>query len=250
MSTTLPLRDYLTNAQTWDYALSNLHFGPRLVWLLPGVFAEHPVALVNGSIWTLPVEVLMYACVGVLGILGILARRLWLIALLAALFIFVIVGVVPSAKTIYLDYLRMAGLFALGAACCVWREHIPVHGAVVLALAALAWLLHTTAAYAYLFALSEVAFVFWFAYGLGGAQSRLRAFNRCGDYSYGLYLWGYPAQQIVVAITGPQDALLNAASGFALALLFAIASWHAIEQPALRLKAASFPIRGSAIAPD
>lgn len=236
--TTLPLREYFSHAQTWGYVWSNLHFGPRLAWLLPGVFADHPVAVVNGSIWTLPVEALMYVCVALFGVAGLLARRAMLPAVLALLFVCAAVAwPALAANPIVPEYLRMAALFALGGLCYVGRAHLPNHGAVVLALAALAWALRATPAYAYLFALAEVTFVFWFAYSFGGVHSRLHRFNRCGDYSYGLYLWGYPAQQCLVAFAGPQSALPNAAGGFALALLLAAASWHLVEQPALRWKA-------------
>lgn len=237
--TTLSPRDYFSNAQTWDYALANLHFGPRLAWLLPGVFSDHAVAVVNGSIWTLPVEVFMYACVAVAGVLGILARRAIVTALLAITFVLVAAFVEPTVKPIIAEYLHMAGLFALGSACYVWRERIPNHGATLLTLAILAWGLRNTIAYPFLFALAEAAFVFWFAYKLDGTPSRLRGFNRLGDYSYGLYLWGYPAQQIFVAIAGPRSVLVDAICGFGIALLFAIASWHLIEHPALRWK--TFP---------
>lgn len=234
--TALPLREYFSDAQTWNYALTNLHFGPHLIWLLPGVFANNPVPVVNGSIWTLPVEVLMYVCAALLGVAGILARRLWLTAVLATGSVVVIVWVQPLVSATLSDSLRMAALFALGGICYVWRTRIPNSGAVLLILVALAWLARDTPAYAYLFTLAETAFVFWFAYGLGGKESRLRGFNRVGDYSYGLYLWGYPAQQMVVAVAGPQTALVNAVCGFAVALLLAMASWHLVERPALRWK--------------
>jgi len=236
MFTTLPLRDYYADSQTWNYVLTNLHFGPRLAWLLSGVFTDHPSAVINGSIWTLPIEVLMYACVAALGLCGVLARRN------AATFLLVILGAItvayfrPMLSAPFTDYLRMAALFALGSLCWLWRERIPNHGVVVLIFVALAWATAGTLFYAYLFALAEVAFVFWFAYRLGGTQSPLRRFNSFGDYSYGLYLWGYPAQQIVVTLIGPQSALVNAVCGFLIALPLAVVSWHVIERPALRLK--------------
>lgn len=236
MFTSLPLHDYYADAQTWNYALTNLHFGPHLVWLLPGVFTGHPFAVVNGSIWTLPIEVLMYAGIAVLGVFGILRRRLVGTILLMLLCIFAIARIEPTATTPFTDYLRMAGLFALGSLCWLWRERIPNHGAVVLTFVVLAWATVGTLLYAYLFALAEVAFVFWFAYRLGVGLSLLRRFNSFGDYSYGLYLWGYPAQQIAVALVGPQSALVNAVCGFLIALPLAVVSWHVLERPALRLK--------------
>jgi peptidoglycan/LPS O-acetylase OafA/YrhL len=76
-----------------------------------------------------------------------------------------------------------------------------------------------------------VLFIFWFAY-----DTRWTGFNRFGDYSYGVYLWGYPSQQIVASLYPDLPALANAAAGFVGAVCIAIASWHCIEKPALDLK--------------
>jgi peptidoglycan/LPS O-acetylase OafA/YrhL len=227
---------YFAQAQVYVYVAKNLSFSPYLVWTLPGVFASNPIAIVNGSIWTLPVEAGMYLCVALFGAFGILARRAWLCVVLAAMIILAAAYLIYLPITNLPAYLRMAGLFALGGLCFVYRSRIPLHGAMVIAITALAWLGRTTPAYAYLFALGETAFVFWFAYNLDWPQVVLTRFKRLGDYSYGLYLWGYPAQQIVTAVFGPLPALLNALYGFLIALALAIASWHWIEQPALAYK--------------
>jgi peptidoglycan/LPS O-acetylase OafA/YrhL len=76
--------------------------------------------------------------------------------------------------------------------------------------------------------------VIWFALVPGGA---IRAFNRAGDYSYGIYIICFPIQQSLVAL----DPALTPASLFAISfpavLALAMLSWHFIEQPALRQKA-------------
>lgn len=59
--TSLPLREYFGNTQFWEY-LDNIRMYPRYV--LPGVFTDNPYpAAVNGSLWTMPVELFMYVCV-------------------------------------------------------------------------------------------------------------------------------------------------------------------------------------------
>lgn len=64
LATTLPVGDYFSNPDTWTY-LDNLRLDIR--YGLPGVFLENPYpGAVNGSLWTLPVEALMYICVPVL----------------------------------------------------------------------------------------------------------------------------------------------------------------------------------------
>ena len=57
--TEMPLGAYLRNRITWEYIARNFPFWPLQVHL-PGVFQHIPFApAVNGSIWTLPLELQM-----------------------------------------------------------------------------------------------------------------------------------------------------------------------------------------------
>jgi len=230
--TQLPLADYLHHPDTRGYVLKNMTFGVDLRWQLPGVFADNPRRdTINGSIWTLPAEVRMYAWVALLGLSGILSRRavatvaivgLCLLGWLAPTW----VPMVPIAS-----FLRLGGMFALGALCYVHRERIPAHGALVCGFAAACWLLRDSALYPLAFALAETAFVFWFAYRL-----RWHGFNRFADCSYGMYLWGFPIQQVVAHHVPTATPLVNAAIGTLLAIGVGLLSWHLVEKPVLSAK--------------
>jgi peptidoglycan/LPS O-acetylase OafA/YrhL len=205
-----------------------------MIWNLPGVFSGNPkIPTVNGAIWTLPAEVRMYAWVGLLGLIGVVSRR-WLFNLvIAGLFVFGFLHPASIPLVPISDYVRLAALFATGAFCYVNRAWMPIHGALLLAACGIAYLFRSTHSYPYLFGACEALFVFWFAYNI-----HWRWFNRFGDYSYGVYLWGYPSQQMVAALYPNLPFLLNALCGFAIALLLANASWRFIEKPALRTKGA------------
>jgi hypothetical protein len=69
---------------------------------------------------------------------------------------------------------------------------------------------------------------------LGLCDPPKRSFIFRGDYSYGLYLFGFPIQQVVASI-GPalHHWYLNAAIAVPAGLAVAALSWHLIEKPAL-----------------
>ena len=230
--TGLPLHDYYGSHEVVRYVTKNVQLGKGLVWELPGVFTGNPkLAFVNGSIWTLPAEVRMYLWVALAGVLGILSRRWCCHLLLAALFVCGLLAPAHVPLVPLASFLRLAGYFALGVFCCVNRERIPTGWWCVAGLAALAWLLHATPLYPFAFALALTAFVFAFAYA-----SPWLGCLRFGDYSYGLYLWGYPMQQLVAHLAPRLTPAGNILLAWPLAMLLAVLSWHLVEQPALRLK--------------
>ena len=63
----------------------------------------------------------------------------------------------------------------------------------------------------------------------------LKIYNRFGDYSYGVYIYAFPIQQIYVQL-GTENPLQNIALSLPTACICAVLSWHFIESPALRLK--------------
>ncbi len=72
MVTSWRLDNYLTSAKTWEY-LKNILLITE--YELPGVFNQNVYPdVVNGSLWTLPLEVMMYMGVLALGLVGFLRR--------------------------------------------------------------------------------------------------------------------------------------------------------------------------------
>jgi len=72
---------------------------------------------------------------------------------------------------------------------------------------------------------------------IGLLNPQANRFLSSGDYSYGIYLYGYPIQQ-VVASGGPelQHWWMNVGITLPVALGIAVMSWHYIERPALSLR--------------
>src|SRR6185369_10805867 len=91
VSSTLPWGAFLSDSQTIEYFL-RVALGWEMVYRLPGAFPTNPFPHdVNGSLWTLPIELRLYVGLLVAGVVGLLAQRLaWLAALLALIALFAV----------------------------------------------------------------------------------------------------------------------------------------------------------------
>ena len=62
------------------------------------------------------------------------------------------------------------------------------------------------------------------------------------DYSYGIYLYAFPVQQVITRTMSVQSPMLLFVSTMLLTVPLAMISWHAVEKPALRLKRFFMPV--------
>jgi peptidoglycan/LPS O-acetylase OafA/YrhL len=228
---TLPAREYFADPEPWRFVGWNLTFPESMVYVLPGTFEGMPHQAINGSLSTLPGEVRAYALLAIFGLLGLLDRtpRL-LLALLIAFALVVFAGFqVPLVGIGY--FIPMLGYFALGALAWSARGVLPLHGGIALLLIGLAVVCRGGPLHGYAFALALGYSCLWFAY----VPRWPLGFNRFGDYSYGIYLWGFPMQQIVLHLVPDASAMSVNLLAWPLALGCAVISWHAVEAPALAL---------------
>jgi len=230
--TQLPREEFFSSPVTWSYLFHNLGL-TGLHYTLPGAYAaSHYPGVVNGSLWSLALEARLYLYLAVLALLGVLRSRRVAAALLLASVLAVLVfwpQLAPDAE----GKRALTCVFAFTAAAACAASVFPVSTRLMLALAALAWLLRDShAAYALVIA-CVTYFTFWFAYRLPPIPLRLP-----GDYSYGLFLYGFPVQQAIVQIDPGIGAVPLTCAALAVALALAVLSWHLVERRALALKRA------------
>ncbi len=229
--TTLPLGEYLHRPEPYNYLYYNSFFDIR-VHELPGVmFVDNPVGLeVNGSLWSLGCEFDMYLMVLLLGVLGLI-RWPVCVALLA-------LGMACIAFPDALGFLGGWGwtlsFFAIGMVLYKLRDtRIFNKWPALAALAGLA-LSIPLRQFILLFPLFGCYLALYIA--LHPRLPVIRA-TRYGDLSYGLYIFGWPSEQIVIWLMHGHAAWWQV---FLLATLLAgslaFLSWHLIEKRALRLK--------------
>ena len=231
--TTLPTSEYLAHKETINFILHNcsllfLHFN------LPGVFLDLPWKNnINGSLWTLPIELSMYLLVAIIGIAGVL-RDSRLFNVLCVVFI---LAFIANPKQFLLlntpgdVYLGLS--FLLGAFFCVNKNSIKLTAPGLL-LCLVPCLVTFKTPYYNFFAL--VFFSYAVLYIGLHERIRLPALDRYGDFSYGLYLYAFPFQQLSIFYLGTESPLLINATAFLGAMLLSITSWFLVEKPALAYK--------------
>ncbi len=243
--TTVSMKQYFLHKEAYRY-FWNVALFPE--YALPGVFQHnvYPVA-VNGSLWSLPVEVAMYVGVPILASkkqdVARLALALCAISLLVLGIIFVRIDP-PSAipvvwGTNIISALDTAFYFYAGAVMAAWRldRGGDVRASLFMLVVAGAFLNHYIGGEIVLALVLPYAVISFGCQHIKLGQSVIA--HR--DYSYELYLYGFPIQQGVVNLIGPTSAWLNAAISLPLALLCAAISWHLIESRALASKPAKAP---------
>ncbi len=238
--TTLPLRAYAADPETRTY-LWNLALAP--FFSLPGVFQDgRPFTAVNGSLWSLPIEVAMYVAVPLLAARSAAVRRVVLPVLvvlaIGAAVTFSVLRPGQVAPVVYWSSipfgLRYAGDFVLAAAIRAWRLERLLHlQAAVIVLAGLGLLPEGgVRGAALLIGLPYVVLSFGLA-----RPALLPSVGRRTDLSYGIYLWGGPVQQGVLSVLGLG---IGAGALFAVSLPLAAGlawlSWWGVERPCLSLK--------------
>ena len=224
---------YFRDGQTWSYIFHNLSFTERLQPGLPGVFLDHPRESVNGSLWTLPAEVRAYTLLAILGVTGVLSRRWRTAIFLGAGYTLVLLWHSPIPLVNMKIAKPLIGYFALGVLTWTFRERLPLNLwiGIALTIASAIARLSRDQSYVYLFALALCYLCLLFAYRL----TSLGFYNRFGDFSYGIYLWGFPMQQVVIYwLADPAPSMITLLA-WPMALLCAVFSWRLIEKPAIAL---------------
>ncbi len=197
----------------------------------------------NGSLWSIPYEFWCYVGVALLGVLGLMTRRanvlvLYVLSMLVALLFSgwhiqfggswfgAIFGFPPF-------WARLLPFYLAGVVAWRYRDAIrytPVGGAV--ALIGLAVTCAVPHGWSVGLPLFGTYLLLWLA-----LESRFPVVksSRYGDFSYGLYLYAFPIQQLIVwKAGGSMNPWLLLAVSLPASLIAGALSWHLVEKWFLR----------------
>ena len=222
--------DYWQRPEVWRYFWVNATLKSS-EFFLPGVFESLPRTAINGSLWTLPIEARLYIALLLAGGAGLLTRRrytpLWLLAMAAG---YALARWKAPLPDYIANYAWCTAFFISGTALWLNRERVRLSWWALLALLAVAALTRGGPWF-------HIPYYLLLCYGtLFIAFVPKLPMIRHTDLSYGLYLYGWPAQQLVLLATHDTRPLANMAWATVLALVLAALSWFLVERPALHLK--------------
>jgi peptidoglycan/LPS O-acetylase OafA/YrhL len=250
--TTMPMQAYFHHRATYQY-LANI--GLYVSYYLPGCFEHAPIPnAVNGSLWSLPVEVLMYIILGGLGWASLLKRRVFMAVFCggvgcAALYFlrstpltlpFLDLIISPHPDPILFlgmelhQVMLVAPYFWAGCLIYLYRDLVKLTMSATIIVFMIMLLLppgdlRTVCSW---FAIPYITLAFC------TQNDRLfRIPTSVGDLSYGIYIYAFPIQQTIYFYWHTKYSILQMTAITAgLVLICAFISWHLIENPSLRLK--------------
>lgn len=252
--TTLPIQEYAASGSTARYFLHNLVLYP--VYALPGVFAHNPYpGAVNGSLWSLPVEVSMYLLLPVIATFAMLAKSRAVFVAIATIGIALslyYLQVVPAENQLVWwgtgsrSVADVGPYFFLGAIIAVTPLERMLNPGFALFLVGIAALFQLPHYWMQQLVLMVVLPYVVLSFSTIATPYLSRA-GRFGDPSYGIYLYGFPVQQALFAVGGSSmGPLENTAFAVPIVVVLAYLSWHAIEKRALSFKPNKRPVARAA----
>ena len=247
--TTVSLQKYFHSSETYHF-LKLIKLYPYVENNLPGVFKNLPISDVNGSLWTLPYEVTMYLFLVFLQIINVFSKRNLLLLLFTVtlpIFIYLFfnyhpTSLIPILHLFFSDTLEFGFFFMFGTIMFLFKDKIKYRFIYFIGMLFL-WFglgfLHLTSSIQ-IKIISFVALPYIVLY-LANLKGKLNDFSKFGDFSYGIYIYAYPVQQMIIYFYGTNISIAKLFIMSTLIVLpLSILSWYLVEEKALRFKNLKF----------
>jgi peptidoglycan/LPS O-acetylase OafA/YrhL len=217
-----PIVYILENSAVWMYQY-DVGGTPRgIPW--PGAW--------NASLWTLGWELLCYIAVAALGVVGLFSRRWLLPAAMALCWSALLMSTVLGLPRLAHDASRFAVMFLAGALLHQFRNVIPARWSLVAASVVIVLVASLLPDYRLIAAVPLA-----YAIIVSGALIHNKHFRLRTDLSYGVYIYAFPIQQLLIICgLGSMNPIAFWLIATSAILPVAALSWNLVEKPAMSMK--------------
>lgn len=233
--TVLPLDEYFTSKQTYRY-LKNI-FLFKIEYVLPGVYINNIYKFaVNGSLWSLTYEVAFYIIIILLGRSKILNNKYINLLIFMSALMLIKFNIVEN---LHIENLKLSislfSYFFIGALYYVFKDYVYLNK--YLAYICISILILSS----FLGGFKSEDFLILWSYlviYIGLLPSIIpEKIKFHGDYSYGIYIYAFPIQQLIIYILGGKmNPIINFCVSVILVFVVSILSWHFVEKKCLSFK--------------
>ncbi len=237
----------------WSLFYSNINFGwllkdmallqtPAVPWTLKYVPIPETI---NASLWTIKYEFLCYLVIPLFAFIGMYSKKYIMPILLVVVMVLFIVQ--DDWKVYYFnweefpvigkpDFMpRFLTYFFSGMCFYTYKDSIPRSKILfIVSLIAMSLGLFAFKGLNYVQPIFGAYALFYLAFT---QTISFKNFSKAGDFSYGIYVYAWPVQQLVIVFF---EKYLNVSLFFMLSMMFTLPlawlSWHYIEKPFLNFK--------------
>ena len=240
--TNLSKLDYIISKETYKYLLANFSFLNFIQPTLPGVFESNPISAVNGSLWTMKVEVMFYVSVPIILYLLKRYRKLFImisIFVFALLYDFCFTTLYEQTNNeMYLLIRKQIGsqlmYFYSGTFILLYFDKFIKYLKYFFSIAVIIYFYQNSNV---LFSILEPLAFATILIGVAYNLKYLNFLRKYDNISYGMYLYHYPIIQTIIYYNIQNlNIYLAFFLTFILTILVSILSWKYVEKPIINKK--------------
>jgi acyltransferase family protein len=229
LATNLPIKKYFSDPGFVKFIFKNSYNFFDRVPTLPGVFTQggRLGTDVDGSLWTITYEIYYYIVIFILGYLKLLNKKKFIV-------FFWIITVFLSYFSKYNPLFMTLCCFLSGTISYLYFEKINFRNDYVFLIIISVFLISCFIGkhFNLLFSILGVYIVLYLSF----RKKVLSKLDKIGDLSYGLYIYAFPIQQLILSKMPDIKPMSLFFMSFVPTLILSILSWNYVEKPFLTKK--------------